>query len=178
MENTLNIIFSGMVAISTVVYAILTWKLTSETRKSREGQTEPCIVMYPIYNINYFYNNQIDIIIENVGMGPSRNISFEIVDYKEKKNTSSDLIEKIKELSFMRNGIKILSPKNQERYKLIGNYNEILEYVKIKITYENYNGKKLTYNYEINFNSIKDSIPEINPLNAIVNELRKISSKK
>ena len=37
----LTIFFSGVVAASTVVYAVLTWKLVSETRKMREVQTEP-----------------------------------------------------------------------------------------------------------------------------------------
>lgn len=33
--------FSAVVAITTVVYAILTWRLVSETRKMRVAQTEP-----------------------------------------------------------------------------------------------------------------------------------------
>jgi hypothetical protein len=33
----LTVIFSGVVASATVVYAILTWKLVSETRRMREA---------------------------------------------------------------------------------------------------------------------------------------------
>ena len=33
--------FSAVVAIATIVYAILTWRLVSETRKMRVAQTEP-----------------------------------------------------------------------------------------------------------------------------------------
>ena len=38
-----NLLFSGIVAISTVVYAFLTWQLVSETRKMRKVQTEPSV---------------------------------------------------------------------------------------------------------------------------------------
>ena len=43
--GTLTVIFSFIVAISTVVYAILTWKLTSETTKMREAQTTPNVLV-------------------------------------------------------------------------------------------------------------------------------------
>jgi hypothetical protein len=39
----MTLLFSGVVAVSTFFYAILTWKLVSETRKMREAQTEPKI---------------------------------------------------------------------------------------------------------------------------------------
>jgi len=38
-----SLIFSALVAVSTMVYAVLTWKLVSETKKMREAQTEPKI---------------------------------------------------------------------------------------------------------------------------------------
>ena len=37
----LIVAFTGVVALSTVVYAFLTWRLVSETRRMREVQTEP-----------------------------------------------------------------------------------------------------------------------------------------
>ena len=37
----LTVVFSAVVAISTVVYAALTWKLTEETRLMRRAGTQP-----------------------------------------------------------------------------------------------------------------------------------------
>lgn len=42
-SGALNVIFTGVVTIATAVYAVLTWKLVSETRQMREVQTEPKI---------------------------------------------------------------------------------------------------------------------------------------
>ena len=42
-NGAITVIFTAVVAIATVVYAILTWKLVSETRMMREVQTEPKI---------------------------------------------------------------------------------------------------------------------------------------
>jgi hypothetical protein len=36
LNDTLQIVFSGVVALSTVVYSILTWRLVSKTRRMRE----------------------------------------------------------------------------------------------------------------------------------------------
>jgi hypothetical protein len=42
-SGLMTLLFSGVVAVSTLIYAILTWQLVSETRKTREAQTEPKI---------------------------------------------------------------------------------------------------------------------------------------
>jgi hypothetical protein len=42
-SGLMTLLFSGVVAVSTFFYAILTWQLVSETRKTREAQTEPKI---------------------------------------------------------------------------------------------------------------------------------------
>ena len=40
-SGAFTVIFSALVAIATIVYAILTGRLVSETRKMRGVQTEP-----------------------------------------------------------------------------------------------------------------------------------------
>ena len=44
-SGVFNVIFSGLVAFSTIIYAFLTWSLVLETRKMREAQTEPNIII-------------------------------------------------------------------------------------------------------------------------------------
>lgn len=39
----MSVIFSCLVAIATVMYAILTWKLVSETKQMRINQIKPSI---------------------------------------------------------------------------------------------------------------------------------------
>jgi len=71
-----SILFSAVVAIATVIYAILTWKLVEETRKIRKIQTEPkiSIDIQPKEDSIHF----IDMIIQNIGLGPAYNIKFTI----------------------------------------------------------------------------------------------------
>ncbi len=38
--GAVNILFSGLVTLATLVYAILTWKLVAETQKMRRAQTD------------------------------------------------------------------------------------------------------------------------------------------
>src|SRR4030042_3745759 len=42
-NNALSVLFSGIVAIATISYALLTWGLVHETKKMREIQTQPFI---------------------------------------------------------------------------------------------------------------------------------------
>jgi hypothetical protein len=50
----ISLVFAGVVAISTIIYALLTWKLVNETSKLREFQTEPRIFGHgPAYTIAF-----------------------------------------------------------------------------------------------------------------------------
>lgn len=81
MINTLQIVFSAVVTLSTVVYSILTWKLVSETRKIREFQITPDVNVY-------FERSEADasfvyIVFKNSGLGHARKVKFRIVqDFK------------------------------------------------------------------------------------------------
>ena len=70
------IMFSGIVAVSTVAYAILTWRLVGETKKVRLAQTEPMVSVthHPSKKGPEF----IDFRIKNVGAGPALDITFEV----------------------------------------------------------------------------------------------------
>lgn len=101
-----NLIFSATVAIATVVYAVLTWKLVSETRRIRQIQTEPeiSIRIAPHEDtIQYF-----DYIIENIGLAPAYNITFNVVQGDHLINDP-----KLSEAGPIKNGIKYFAPKEK-----------------------------------------------------------------
>ena len=62
--------FTGVVAASTVVYAFLTWRLVSETRRMREVQTEPRISMSLALS-DRFGSGGLELVIRNEGQGGS-----------------------------------------------------------------------------------------------------------
>jgi len=99
--DILQIIFSGVVTISTVVYSILTWKLVSETKRMREFQITP--------DINIFFQRSeadpsfIYIVFKNSGLGYARNVTFEIIkDFKFYDNENFQLKNK----GFINNGVQ------------------------------------------------------------------------
>ena len=68
-------VFSCVVAVSTVAYAILTWKLFSETRQMREAQTEPRVSIR--LEMNHTGLHGYELVIRNEGQGVARNVRFE-----------------------------------------------------------------------------------------------------
>jgi len=75
-QEIATLIFSAVVALSTVVYAVLTALLVTETRQMRRAQTEPKIVAFvepreEFVNFAHLY-------IKNVGAGPAFDVSFEL----------------------------------------------------------------------------------------------------
>ena len=39
-SGAIQVVFSGIVTLATLIYAVLTWKLVSETRRMRKAQTD------------------------------------------------------------------------------------------------------------------------------------------
>jgi len=145
------VIFSAVVAIATIVYAILTWKLVSETRKMREAQTEPkiSVTIQPIEE----WTNLIDMVIQNIGLGPAYDIKFEInPDFEYMKGKF------LSELGFMKNGIKYLAPNQKLQFfltNMIENFEEkIKKPFEIRVTYQNSIGKTYEDVYMIDFSQL------------------------
>jgi len=70
----LVVVFSGVVAVSTVLYTIFTAKIVKETQAMRRAQAEPCVVVYvepSEHWINLFY-----LVVRNVGHGLAKNVKL------------------------------------------------------------------------------------------------------
>lgn len=78
MNECLQIIFSGVVACSTIVYAFLTWRLVSETRKTRQFQQTPDINIR--LEVSEADASSLFIIFENNGLGVAKDVKFDILD--------------------------------------------------------------------------------------------------
>jgi hypothetical protein len=145
------VIFSALVAIATIVYAILTWRLVSETRKMRESQTEPklSVTIQPREE----WINLIDMVIKNIGLGPAYNIKFKVKpDFEYKKGKF------LSDLGFMKNGLRYLAPNQKIQFFLTSMIDNFEEKVKnsfeIKIIYQNSIAKKYEDVYVIDFSHL------------------------
>ena len=75
LGEVIIIAFTGVVAASTVAYALLTWRLVLETRRLREVQTEPRVSMR-LELAERVGHGGIELVIRNEGQGPAQNIQF------------------------------------------------------------------------------------------------------
>jgi hypothetical protein len=148
-SDNLSILFSALVAVATVVYAVLTWRLVEETRKMRESQTEP-VVSVMIEQAEQWIN-LIDMVIRNIGLGPAYNLKFRVDPDFKYEDTNKNLSD----LGFIRNGVQYLAPNQEIRFfltSLVQNYKEKIEHpFQITVSYESFTGKHFERTYPIDF---------------------------
>lgn len=147
-SGAFSVIFAAVVAISTVVYAILTRKLVYETKEMREAQTEPKISV--VVQPREEWINFMDMIIQNVGYGPAYNISFDISpDFECRKG------EYLSRLGAMKSGLRYLAPNQRIQFFLTSMVEDFEQKVKksfeIGVKYQNRVGKTYEEKFMINF---------------------------
>lgn len=99
-----NVAFGFVVAVATVVYAILTAALVAETRRMRQAQTGAELVIRIQPSDTWI--NLIELVIENVGMGTAYDISLSAdpdLEYKPGKHLS--------DLGMFKHGLRALGPR-------------------------------------------------------------------
>jgi hypothetical protein len=106
-SGALTVVFTAVVTISTVAYAILTWSLVSETKRMCEVQTEPRIEI-TLKTLDYAINIA-RLNIHNIGLGPAQNVNFNahIISGGE---AAEKLLEEFNRTNFLRIGLKYFGP--------------------------------------------------------------------
>jgi hypothetical protein len=145
-NEDLTLFFTGVVALSTVVYAILTWKLVSETQKMREAQTEPKVSVFVETHPKYYLLK--NLVIRNIGLGTAYNIQF--IVSPDFKTFNSGLLS---EMNIIMNGIPHLPPNSNYEFLLANIRNDFRDpdsvFFKIIANYQNSFGKKFSDTFEI-----------------------------
>ncbi|ETA68889.1 hypothetical protein MettiDRAFT_2377 [Methanolobus tindarius DSM 2278] len=174
-DSLLTLFFTAVVAAATVVYAILTWKLVSETRKMRKVQTEPhiSIIIQPREDTIGF----IDLIVQNIGLGPAYDVKFDI-------EPDFDLMvnRKLSEVGFFKYGLKYFAPDERRKLFLTSTYENYEEKIKTKIRivakYTNGAGTDYSSTYMIDFSEMEGMISAGKPpIYEISDSLGKIRSE-
>ena len=108
------LVFSGVVAVSTLIYAYLTWRLVGQTRRMREVQTEPKISVF--IELNEHMDSLIDLVIRNDGQGPAYDVQF---TFNGDPTYFGD-DRPVDQLPVIRNGLTYLAPNQTFRFVLGG----------------------------------------------------------
>ena len=158
MEQIWILIFSGVVAASTVVYAILTGWLVWETQKLRKAQTEPRVSVYVELN-EQAGNGQMDLVFENEGPGPAEGIEIGF----RGDPTYFDDERPVDQLPAIKNGLKYLGP--YRRFRIILGWLHGEEYERaiqepwiFDLKYKNAVGKKTSETFVVDFSQFSGLI--------------------
>lgn len=139
-----------ILAFITFISAFIAFKSYQETKKMRELQSDPEVVIYfEIYQLNTIY-----LVIENIGSGSAYNISFQV-----SSNLENIFGSHIKDLRMLYRGIKYLGP-GMKRKSFIGmSFGKVEDFLEnsfeISTSYynklKNETGKKLGGNFMLDF---------------------------
>jgi len=190
-SGAFNIIFSGAVAFATIVYALLTWRLVSETKMMRKAQTEPIIsanLQSTEEDIHF-----IELVLQNIGLGPAYDVRFDVDPEFEEK----DLKLNLSKVGFVKDGLYIFVPNQKIKIPVAVLYNDfedkIKKHFKLKISYRNAVGDLYIEEYPIDFAQfsgisqigkppiyeLAEGVKEIhNDIAKIVTTLREYNEKK
>jgi hypothetical protein len=146
-QGVITLVFAFAVTVSTIVYAYLTWKLVNETKRMRKAQTDPEISISLIQNDKTSIDF-IDLVIENIGLGPAYNIKFTVLSEFKLKNLL------LSEVGFIKSGIAYFAPKRPMNL-WVGSFihDEKLENksIELNVTYSNSRGEQFNDKFTLNF---------------------------
>lgn len=143
-----TLIFTGIVAISTVFYVVFTYKLVNETRLSREFFLESHIIAY--LKNSETTPSLVSLIIKNIGKGLAKNVTFEVtkfIDYEYALPLS--------EIGIFSDGVKYFPPNHQFKYILIdmrADYTKLInDEIVFKVKYEDGVNKNRKQRFTLKF---------------------------
>ena len=152
-SSIVTLIFSGIVAISTVFYVILTWRLVSETKLLRKSQIEPHIIAY--LDVAETTPSVVYIYTKNIGSGIASNVRFRI-----KKDINYPETGSLSDKPYFAEGIKYFPPKHEDKHLLFSFSSDLQTRSKdsicLVIEYENVLGEKKQSRYELKFRELID----------------------
>lgn len=172
--DTWLLVFSGIVAFSTLVYAILTWRLVSETRRMRLAQTEPMVSV--TYLVRQHGVNYVDFCVKNVGAGPAFDIQLAV------EPDSRTFDRKLTELNIFKNGITYLGPGDERRFFLTfmdpGADDDAWEPFKVRTNYRDAIGKEKAGRFVIDLSEIV-GLYQLgkSPVHEIASELKNLTKE-
>ena len=119
-SGAFTVVFSGVVAISTVVYAVLTAFLVSETRRMREAHTEPDMSIS--LQQRGRLGDTLFLVIQNIGLGEALEVKFGVKFTPETDFTILSPVPKyrnrLQDLNIIKNGLSHVAPNQRYSFFL------------------------------------------------------------
>ena len=179
LTDILIVVFFGVVAVSTVFYAFLTWRLVLETRMMREVQTEPRVSVR--VEQDHTVQSGYELTIRNEGQGVAKSVRFEFEgDPSYFRNSwMGRRPPAVDELTIIKNGLDYLEPNQTYRFPL-GSVSpkEFERAVEAPWTfrthYESLYGKPGTDTYVVDFSQSRGMFFEPNHLEELAEHIKTV----
>jgi len=155
-SGALMVVFTAVVTLSTVVYAMLTGKLVSETRLMRRAHTEPRVEV--VVKPREEWVNLVSLHVRNIGLGPAYDISFQF-DADSGAAGAEKLIRDFTETAFLKQGMRYLGP-GQEAISNYSGMHEMFEekiqaVLRVVVRYRNATGIEHEETYRLDFSEFR-----------------------
>jgi len=172
-----SLIFTAVVALSTVVYAGLTALLVIETRSMRKIQTEPRIVVLVETSpdhINFGF-----LFVRNLGMGPAQKLRFSVDALTPGQGAELLLKDFVRSTNFFSTGVEFLGPGAELRSKHTAFTESSVEKLdaklRVRVTYRGSKPRDITDEFVIDMSEFKGKSNFGRPhMYTIANSLEKI----
>ena len=155
-SGAFTVIFTGVVTISTVVYAVLTAILVKETSKMRRAQTEPKVEM--VVKSSEHWISLMRLHIKNIGLGPAYNVTFNVSSTADKEGGQA-LIKDLTRANLFKKGLAYLGPGQEiiAGYSVMtqGYERKIEAVLNFKVGYRDCTQKNYSDSFNIDFTEFK-----------------------
>lgn len=171
----LQAIFAAVVALSTVVYAVLTGRLVSETRRMRRAQTDAKVVVGVSTRDEWL--NFVDLWVRNEGQGPATDVKFEVKDLSD--GGSKKVLESVTNYGCLKHGASYMSAGQEFRTflcSMVGDKSIMKTRVEVKASYTTAAGERQTDVHIIDF-SIFEGTSQLGepPLHTMAKKIESIA---
>lgn len=180
LKDCLIMWFTGVVALSTFIYAVLTWRLVSETRRLREVQTEPRVSVR--IELHHSGDYGYELVICNEGQGVAKNVRFNFEGDPSYFRSSfiRGVIPTVDKLPIIKKGLDYLEPGQMFRFPMgtvtADEFERAIEAPwTFHVEYENLYGKQRMCVYTVDFSQFRGMVFEPNRLKEIAGHLEAIS---
>lgn len=177
--GTIQVVFSALVTLATLVYAVLTWRLVTETRRMRRAQTDAKVAVG--LDSRPEYRNFVELFVRNEGVGPAYDVRFTV----EMLDAAGDdsVFKTVQSLGFVEKGLDYFSPGHEIRSFLTTVSDEQKDYeakmatrIRVRTSYRSGAGDKIGDTYALDFSVFKGLRPLGEPdLHSIANSLKAIA---
>lgn len=174
--GVLSTVFSGIVMLATVVYAVLTASLVRETRRMRESQTEPKIEVTASPKEEFV--SIITLRVKNIGLGAAHDVRFQLRSESQSAG-ENELIQDFSRSPFLIKGLRYLGPGQELRSsytQMTTNFeSKIKARLIVGVAYNSASGKAYTDKIPVRFEEFEGyGVVGTPHLYAIANALEKI----